>query len=161
MTALLGTSNGQNHDSQGPGRLMADNPHSRPSTRLTGTQQEGKIVNFVIAKNLNQSSQTVQIQALELLRTKRVFTHMSVQVAPKQFVFIPVVQANKGGYAHVTQHLNDFLAMAHWHDPEHGFVNLEDLDNATKDGAESNERHTKNKVSKSGRDAIISEDVRN
>lgn len=157
MGALLGNPSTPSHDPSDLSRISAENSHSRPSTRLTGTQQEGKIVNFVIAKNLDQASQTVQIQALELLRTRRVFTHRSVQVAPKQFVFIPVIQAVKGGYAHVTQHLNDFLAMAHWHDPEHGFVNLED---GGKDEVESNISNTKNAPSKSKTEPLISEDVR-
>ncbi|KAM3504432.1 hypothetical protein MY11210_008362 [Beauveria gryllotalpidicola] len=84
------------------------------------------IANFVLARNLDRAPHAVQIQALELLRTRRLFTRTTVQVAPKQFVLIPVLEAPSGGRARVTPHLNDFLAMAHWHDPEHGFVNLEE-----------------------------------
>lgn len=68
----------------------------------------------------------MQIQALELLRTRRIFTRTSVQTAPRQFLFVPVLAAGSGGEARVTGHLNDFLFVAHWHDPELGFVNVEE-----------------------------------
>ncbi|KEY73293.1 hypothetical protein S7711_01412 [Stachybotrys chartarum IBT 7711] len=86
------------------------------------------IANIVLAKNLDRAPHAVQIQALELLRTHRIFTRSSVHTAPKQFVFVPVLEAESGGEAHVTAHLNDFFAIAHWHDPEDGFVNLEEAD---------------------------------
>ncbi|EGX89499.1 hypothetical protein CCM_07751 [Cordyceps militaris CM01] len=85
-----------------------------------------QIANFVLARHLDRAPHAVQIQALELLRTRRLFTRTTVQVAPKQFVFVPVLAAATGGQARVTPHLNDFLAMAHWHDPGHGFVNTEE-----------------------------------
>ncbi|UKZ70504.1 uncharacterized protein TrAtP1_011483 [Trichoderma atroviride] len=87
-----------------------------------------QIAHFVIAKNLDRAPQVVQIQALELLRTRRIFTRTSVQAAPKQFVFIPVVGAASGGEAHVTPHLNDFFSIAHWHNPDDGYVNLDESD---------------------------------
>ena len=60
-----------------------------------------------------------------------------MQTAPKQFVFLPVLQAaasssSSGGgggggvEARVTRHLNDFFSIAHWHDPEDGLVNLDE-----------------------------------
>lgn len=85
-----------------------------------------QIAHFVIAKNLDRAPRVVQIQALELLRTRRIFTRTSVQAAPKQFVFIPVLGAASGGEAHVTAHLNDFFAIAHWHNPDDGYVNLDE-----------------------------------
>jgi len=85
-----------------------------------------RIANVILAKNLDQAPVSVQIQALELLRTRRIFTRTSVQTAPKQFLFIPVLGADSGGQARVSKHLNDFLFVAHWHDPELGFVNVED-----------------------------------
>ncbi len=68
----------------------------------------------------------MQIQALELLRTRRIFTRTSVQAAPKQFLLVAVVAAESGGEARVTAHLNDFFHMAHWHDPDDGFANLDE-----------------------------------
>jgi hypothetical protein len=82
----------------------------------------------VLAINLDRAPLAVQIQALELLRTHRIFTRSSVHTTPKQFIFVPVLEADSGGQARVASHLNDFLAISHWHDPEDGFVNLEDGD---------------------------------
>ncbi|PFH57419.1 hypothetical protein XA68_15097 [Ophiocordyceps unilateralis] len=93
-----------------------------------------QIANCVLARDLDRAPIAVQIQALELLRTRRIFTRTSVQAAPRQFVFLPVLQAAFAGDARVTPHLNDFLAIAHWHDPDQGFANLDDLDDDTNVG---------------------------
>ncbi|OAA75747.1 hypothetical protein LEL_07735 [Akanthomyces lecanii RCEF 1005] len=98
-----------------------------------GSSASPQIANFVIARHLDRAPHAVQIQALELLRTRRIFTRTTVQVAPKQFVFIPVLAAASGGQARVTPHLNDFLSIAHRHDPEHGFVNVEEKQQAEAD----------------------------
>ncbi|KAK4127841.1 hypothetical protein N657DRAFT_641893 [Parathielavia appendiculata] len=85
-----------------------------------------RIANVVLAKDLNRAPRAVQIQALELLRTRRIFTRTSVQTAPKQFLFIGLVGASSGGQARVTPHLNDFFYIGHWHDPEEdGFPYLD------------------------------------
>jgi hypothetical protein len=104
------------------------------------------IANVVLAKNLDRAPHAVQIQALELLRTHRIFTRTAVQTAPKQFVFVPVLSADSGGEAHVTSHLNDFFYVAHWHDPEDGFVNLDEAD----DGADAETASTGSVVMKKG-----------
>ncbi|KAL7955319.1 hypothetical protein V8C34DRAFT_292006 [Trichoderma compactum] len=104
-----------------------------PRTFLSPPQ----IAHFVIAKNLDRAPRVVQIQALELLRTRRIFTRTSVQAAPKQFVFIPVLGAASGGEAHVTAHLNDFFSVAHWHNPEDGYVNLDEAESRNKDDDET------------------------
>lgn len=91
------------------------------------------IANVVIAKNLDRAPKAVQIQALELLRTRRVFTRSAVQAAPRQFLFVAAVadpgpgHGRTGGGARggLTPHLNDLLYLAHWHDPEDGFANLD------------------------------------
>lgn len=113
-------------------------PSSNPSAPLSPSipgPSSSQIANIVFAKNLDRAPQAVQIQALELLRTRRIFTRTSVQTAPKQFIFIPVLEAASGGEAHVTAHLNDFLYIAYWHNPEDGFVNLEEHD--VGDGADT------------------------
>jgi hypothetical protein len=86
-----------------------------------------KIANVIIAKNLDEAPKQVQIQALELIRTKRIFTHTSVQSAPKPFLFIALVAGGEG--QRLTKHLNDYMFISHFHDPEDGFPNLEDLEN--------------------------------
>lgn len=56
-----------------------------------------------------------------------------MQAAPKQFVFIPVVGALSGGEAHVTPPLNDFFSIAHWHNPDDGYVNLDESEDRNND----------------------------
>lgn len=100
------------------------------------------IANVIIAKNLDAAPKAVQIQCLELLRTRRLFTRTSVQAAPKQFLFVAVLttaaattEGGRGGgdrggansvAARLTPHLNDFFYISHWHDPEDGFAHLEE-----------------------------------
>jgi hypothetical protein len=92
-----------------------------------------RIANVILAKDLDRAPRAVQIQALELLRTRRIFTRTSVQTAPKQFLFIALVGSASGDDARVTPHLNDYFYLSHWHDPEeHGFPYLdEELDRHT------------------------------
>jgi hypothetical protein len=96
--------------------------------RLSSSTPQQQIASFVIARDLDRAPPVVQIQVLELLRTGRIFTRTSVQAVPKPFIFIPALAADSGGQARVARHLNDFFYVAHWHDPEDGFVNLEEAD---------------------------------
>lgn len=124
---------------------FAPRPLRPPSRRSTSPPPTGQIANCILATNLDLAPRAVQIQALELLRTRRIFTRTTVQTAPKRFVFIPVLQADAPGRGpQLTSHLNDFFALAHWHDPEDGYVNVEDEDE-DEDGDSST--------------ALISEDV--
>lgn len=106
------------------------------------------VANVVIAQNLNMAPEAVQIQALELLRTNRIFTTTAMQAAPRPFLLVAIVAAERGfrwdggdsaaqgptdeeGTAantapHMTAHLNDFFSMGHWHDPEYGYPNIEE-----------------------------------
>jgi len=83
------------------------------------------IANVIIAKNLDEAPRQVQIQALELMRTKRIYTRTSVQSAPKRFLFIALLAGGDG--PRLTKHLNDYMFISHFHDPEDGFPNLEDM----------------------------------
>jgi hypothetical protein len=83
------------------------------------------IANVIIAKNLDEAPTQVQIQALELMRTKRIYTRTSVQNAPKRFLFIALLAGGEG--PRLTKHLNDYMFISHFHDPEDGFPNLEDM----------------------------------
>ncbi|KAF8866694.1 hypothetical protein BDZ45DRAFT_795158 [Acephala macrosclerotiorum] len=82
------------------------------------------IANVIIAKNLDEAPKQVQIQALELMRTKRIFTRTSVQNAPKRFLFVALLAGGEG--PRLTKHLNDYIFISHFHDPEDGFPNLEE-----------------------------------
>ncbi|XXH00769.1 hypothetical protein Hte_007120 [Hypoxylon texense] len=105
----------------------------------TSSQQQPRIANVVLARNLDRAPRDVQIQCLELLRTRRILTRTSVQTAPKQFLFVAVLEesaaaaaAGSGGGGGsnggngLVSHLNDFFYVSHWHDPEDGFVHLEE-----------------------------------
>ncbi|EKJ73274.1 hypothetical protein NXS19_008721 [Fusarium pseudograminearum] len=118
----------RNPDSYFTTRPSTSHPRTPLSPLTPGGAFASQIANVVLAKNLDRAPQAVQIQALELLRTRRIFTRTSVQTAPKQFVFVPVLQAASGGEARVTAHLNDFLYITYWHNPEDGFVNLDEAD---------------------------------
>jgi hypothetical protein len=83
------------------------------------------IANVIIAKNFDEAPRQVQIQALELMRTKRIYTRTSVQSAPKRFLFIALLAGGEG--PRLTKHLNDYMFISHFHDPEVGFPNLEDM----------------------------------
>jgi hypothetical protein len=118
------------------------------------------MANCILARNLDRAPQAVQIQALELLRTRRIFTRTSVQTAPKQFLFVPVLEAASGGAARVTKHLNDFFFIAHWHDPEDGYVNLEEQDEDGPDTAStSSVLKRANVASVPNEEALITEGV--
>ena len=83
------------------------------------------MANVIIAKNLDDAPIQVQIQALELMRTKRIYTSSSVQIAPKRFLFMALLAGGEG--PRLTKHLNDHMFISHFHDPEDGFPNLEDM----------------------------------
>jgi hypothetical protein len=137
--------------------------HHRPGgiSPLTSTSvPTSQIANCVLARNLDRAPQAVQIQALELLRTRRIFTRTSVQTAPKQFIFVPVLEAASGGTARVTKHLNDFFFIAHWHDPEDGYVNLEEKDEEDEsDTASTSSVLKRANVTGVTQDALITEGV--
>ena len=46
--------------------------------------------------------------------------------APKRFLFIAVLAGANNG-PKLTKHLNDNMFISHFHDPEDGFPNLEDM----------------------------------
>ncbi|KAI9797558.1 MAG: hypothetical protein M1825_005986 [Sarcosagium campestre] len=83
------------------------------------------IANVVIAKNLDCASRPMQIQALELLRTKRIYTHVAVHTAPKRFLFVILLVDNQRGNALVS-HLSDQVLLSHYHSAEDGFINIEE-----------------------------------
>ncbi|KAH8891354.1 hypothetical protein GQ53DRAFT_746872 [Thozetella sp. PMI_491] len=119
----------------GPHPYSPVSPASSGATPGHHAGSSPQIGNVVLAKNLDQAPKAVQIQALELLRTRRIFTRTAVQTAPKQFLLMAVIGAPSGGQARVTPHLNDHFYIAHWHDPEEGFALLDErLENSHEDG---------------------------
>lgn len=131
-----GHSQSHGHHSHGHGGHGHINNYlpSSPLTPISTTPgpSHSQIANIVLAKNLDQAPKAVQIQALELLRTHRIFTRTSVQTAPKTFMLVAVLGAESGGEASVTAHLNDFFYVAHWVDPdEEGFAHLDGDDQSS------------------------------
>jgi hypothetical protein len=76
-----------------------------------------RIANVVIAADLDKADVGVQVQILELLRTRRVFTRTAMHTAPKDFLFIGIMSRTG---ARLTHHLNDIFCMSHFHASEDG-----------------------------------------
>lgn len=98
---------------------------SRTSLPPAATPQP-QIANVILARNLGAASEAVQIQCLELMRTRRVFRRTAIQVCPKQFLLVAVLGAESAGMARLTKHLNDHFYISHWQDPEDGFPHLDE-----------------------------------
>ncbi|KAI0459843.1 hypothetical protein F5B21DRAFT_454423 [Xylaria acuta] len=121
-----------------PSPLHARGSEANTSThRGTGNgwshlQQQQQISNIILARNLDTAPKAVQIQCLELMRTRRIFTRTAVQTCPKQFLLVAVLGSESAGQARLTKHLNDHFYISHWQDPEDGFPHLdEDEDGRT------------------------------
>ncbi|KAI4723673.1 hypothetical protein E4T48_00131 [Aureobasidium sp. EXF-10727] len=85
---------------------------------------ERKIADIIIAKDLNMASSNLQTQALELMRTKRLFSHTAMHSTSKHFLFI-ALQASESK-SKLGFHLNDMFAISHQHTEDDGFPNLEE-----------------------------------
>ncbi|OJD15037.1 hypothetical protein AJ78_04660 [Emergomyces pasteurianus Ep9510] len=106
------------------GMISLDKSSSRVRTSVL---DDCKVVNVVIAKNFDQAPDHVQILALDLIRTKRIYTRTAFHSAPSTFLFIPLVESNAQGLSSLfNRHLNDHIFMSYYHDPHNGLVNLEE-----------------------------------
>ncbi|KAI8625351.1 hypothetical protein F5Y19DRAFT_268255 [Xylariaceae sp. FL1651] len=133
--SYFGTHHGGGHEQHGatlaPSSLSPNNAQSTAASSSAAhapqqQQQQQQIANVILARDLDHAPKAVQIQCLELMRTRRIFTRTAVQSCPKQFLFIAVLAAESVGEARLTKHLNDHFYIAHWHDPEDGFAHLEE-----------------------------------
>ncbi|KAL2048159.1 hypothetical protein N7G274_000070 [Stereocaulon virgatum] len=95
----------------------------------SGREAQG-IANIVIVSGLTMACQEIQIQALELLRTRRIFIHTAIHAAPKMFL---LVFLDGVGAPRLVHHLIDHVFISHYHDQEDGFANLEELSEETED----------------------------
>ncbi|KAK2871867.1 hypothetical protein FQN49_002741 [Arthroderma sp. PD_2] len=85
-----------------------------------------RIANIIIAKHFDRISQSVQIQALEMLRSRRVYTKTAMYKAPNHFIFIPLLSSETRELSsRLNNHLNEHISISHYHDPSAGLVNLE------------------------------------
>lgn len=67
----------------------------RPLVSSTGTDRnhddDRMIVNVVIAKGFNFADYYVQVQAIEMITNRRIFSRTTVHATPKTFLFLPIV----------------------------------------------------------------------
>ncbi|KAK4997126.1 hypothetical protein LTR66_003414 [Elasticomyces elasticus] len=82
-----------------------------------------KVAGVIVAKNLNYATQDVQIQALELIRNKRIFSRAAMHTTSKIFLFIALLSTQSG--RRLAPHLNDLFAIAHRHTSESHVLMLE------------------------------------
>ena len=102
---------------------------SKQKSSDDGRFDDRMIKNVVIAKGFNLADEYVQVQAIEIINNKRFLSRTTVHIAPKTFLFIPIVTASSKDI-HLIPHLNDRIFISHYHLPEHGFANLEELDHS-------------------------------
>nr|POF18681.1 hypothetical protein CFP56_62189 [Quercus suber] len=106
-------------DSPGP----RDGSHARFGS-LSNYLDDRRIADVVIATHLDHANLNVQTQALELLRTKRVFTRSAMHTAPKDFLLVAILSSSEARLSH---HLNDMFAMSHIHAEGDGLPHLENV----------------------------------
>jgi hypothetical protein len=103
------------HETGPTAALRAD--FSRLGRSSPSPSNEWQIANVVIAADLDLADTSVQVQVLELLRTRRVFTRTAMHTAPKDFLFIGIMSRTG---SRLTHHLNDIFCMSHFHASEDG-----------------------------------------
>lgn len=96
--------------------------HDR-SIKSTGAEEDRRLASVIVLRDLDLASSRVQIQVLELIRTRRAFSHKAVHAAPKHFIVV-VLKSSMGLPLH--SFLNDHLFLSHYHDPNDGYANLEE-----------------------------------
>ncbi|SMQ47512.1 unnamed protein product [Zymoseptoria tritici ST99CH_1A5] len=97
---------------------------SPPADRTPGrfesignTLDDRRIADIVIATGLDTAEESVQVQAFELLRSRRIFTRASMHLAPKDLLFVVILSRPT---ARLSRHLNDMFCMSHVHMDEDG-----------------------------------------
>ncbi|MCJ1430242.1 hypothetical protein MMC29_008159 [Sticta canariensis] len=94
-----------------------------PSIKSVGQHDDRTIASIVILKNLGLADEQIQIQALELLRTNRIFTRTALHSASKPFLIVVLRSRSE---TPLVNHLNDHLFISHCHELNDGFANLEE-----------------------------------
>ncbi|KAF7190177.1 hypothetical protein HII31_08508 [Pseudocercospora fuligena] len=100
-------------------------PAREPSPGRLGSLanlDERRVADVVIAVGLDSAIEAVQVQAFELLRSRRMFTRSAMHVAPKDLLFIVILSSPE---ARLTRHLNDLFCMSHHHGDDDGFIHLD------------------------------------
>jgi hypothetical protein len=63
-------------------------------SQLERTLDSRMVVNVIIAKDFNTASHDIQIQVMELILKRRIFSRTTVHPVPKTFLFLPIVAAS-------------------------------------------------------------------
>ena len=92
-----------------------------PSRFGSNMLDERRIADVVITTDLDTASEHVQVQALELIRTKRIFTRRAMHTATRDFMIL-VISSKPG--SRLSKHLNDLFCMSHSHSEQDGLVSL-------------------------------------
>ncbi|KAI9928106.1 hypothetical protein ASPWEDRAFT_170896 [Aspergillus wentii DTO 134E9] len=93
------------------------------------------VANVVIAKNFDQANDFIQVQALELMRSKKLVVPDGVLTAPTDFLIVPlVVHSSDQLQLRFNMHLNEHLFISHFHGPGDGYAHLEDGNGWLSDG---------------------------
>jgi MoxR-like ATPase len=91
---------------------LSRNEDSQPKFEAYSSGHQ-RIADVVVAKNLHITHPKVQIQALELIRGKRIFTRKAVHATPKRFLFIALLPSGDG--SRLIPQLNDHMFISHNH----------------------------------------------
>ncbi|KAJ6037143.1 hypothetical protein N7540_001422 [Penicillium herquei] len=102
----------------------------RSKSPIPGLQsEEPNVVNIVIAKGFNITNEDFQVQALQLMRTRKLATEVGILQAPDEFLFVPlVIRESNELQPPLKTHLRDQLFISHFHEPSDGYVYLEEND---------------------------------
>lgn len=95
-------------------RMSSAGGSPRPARFGSSTNglDDRRIADVVIATDLDLASENVQVQVIEMLRTRRIFTRTSMHSAPKDFLFVSIMSQPGARLSH---HLNDCFSMSHFH----------------------------------------------
>ncbi|KAF2863191.1 hypothetical protein K470DRAFT_141657 [Piedraia hortae CBS 480.64] len=93
----------------------SNDPSLDPShaNHTNGYSKGKKIADVIIATGLDLAPLNVQVQSIELLRTRTLVTTTSSHVAPEEFLFIAVLSTPT---ARLNPHLNDLFAISYFHE---------------------------------------------
>jgi hypothetical protein len=88
----------------------------------SNTLDNRRIADVVIAVDLDLANESVQVQMLELIRSKRIFTRTAMHTASKDFMVLSVT--SKPG-SRLSHHLNDLFCIYHFHSADDGFLHAD------------------------------------
>lgn len=114
----------QQRDTLDKPTLSVDFTSSRgrsPSRFGSNTLDTRRIADVIIATDMDLASESVQVQALELIRTRRIFTRTAMHTASKDFMVLAITSKPR---ARFSIHLNDLFCMSHFHAEDDGLPYL-------------------------------------